>query len=67
AGARGLRGRLRSGRRDVRCVAWQPEGGLERMAADGSPMDLLYRIPPDRGEWGLQVEILGARLAGAGE
>ncbi len=65
AGSQGLRGRLRSGRGDVRCVAWRPDAGLAQMAADGVAMDLLYRIPPDRGDWGLQVEIVDARGAGA--
>jgi single-stranded-DNA-specific exonuclease len=65
AGSQGLRGRLRSGRGDVRCVAWRPDAGLAQMAADGVAMDLLYRIPADRGDWGLQVEIVDARGAGA--
>jgi single-stranded-DNA-specific exonuclease len=65
AGSQGLRGRLRSGRGDVRCVAWRPDAGLAQMSADGVAMDLLYRIPPDRGDWGLQVEVVDARGAGA--
>jgi len=64
-GSHGLRGRLRSERRDVRCVAWRPDPRLAQMAAEGAAMDLLYRVPPDRRDWGLQVEILDAREAGA--
>jgi single-stranded-DNA-specific exonuclease len=65
-GASGLRGRLRSPRGDVRCIAWQPEAGLDGLFAGGRPFDLQYRLSDDGRGYGLQVEIVSARAAGAG-
>ena len=65
-GASGLRGRLRSPRGDVRCIAWQPEAGLDGLFAAGRPFDLQYRLSDDGRGYGLQVEIVSARSAGAG-
>jgi single-stranded-DNA-specific exonuclease len=63
-GSAGLRGRLRSPRGDVRCIAWQPDAGLEGLASSGKPFDLHYRLSEDRRGYGLQVEIVAARTAG---
>ena len=65
-GASGLRGRLRSPRGDVRCIAWQPEAGLDGLFAAGRPFDLQYRLSDDGRGYGLQVEIVSARPGGAG-
>ena len=65
-GASGLRGRLRSPQGDVRCIAWQPEAGLDGLFAAGRPFDLQYRLSDDGRGYGLQVEIVSARSAGAG-
>jgi len=63
-GASGLRGRLRAPRGDVRCIAWQPEPGLEALASSGHPFDLQYRVSDDHRGFGLQVEIVSARATG---
>ncbi len=60
-GTSGLRGRLRAPRGDVRCIAWQPDPGLGRLAASGLPFDAQYRLSDDRRGYGLQVEIVSAR------
>jgi len=65
-GASGLRGRLRSPRGDVRCIAWQPDAGLDGLAAAGRPFELQYRLSDDGRGYGLQVEIVSARPSGAG-
>ena len=65
-GSTGLRGRLRAPQGDVRCIAWQPDPGLEGLASSGRPFDLHYRISEDRRGYGLQVEIVAARAAEAG-
>ena len=66
-GASGLRGRLRAPRGDARCIAWQPEAGLDGLASSGAPFDLQYRLSDDGRGYGLQVEIVSARpTAGAG-
>ena len=66
-GSAGLRGRLRAPRGDVRCIAWQPDPGLDRLAASGRPFDLHFRLSEDRRGYGLQVEIVAARAGeGAG-
>ncbi len=61
-GASGLRGRLRAGGADVRCIAWQPDPDLAALAASGGGFDAHYRVADDRG-YGLQVEIVRARPA----
>ncbi len=60
-GARGLRGALRSGRGDLRCIAWEPGEGLARLADGGKPFDVHYRVSPPRRGFGLQLEIVAAR------
>jgi hypothetical protein len=50
----------------VRCIAWQPEAGLDGLFAGGRPFDLQYRLSDDGRGYGLQVEIVSARAAGAG-
>lgn len=62
-GAAGLRGRLRASGGDVRAIAWQPPEGLASLADSGHAFDLHYRVAPDRGGYGLRVEILEARPA----
>jgi single-stranded-DNA-specific exonuclease len=62
-GERGLRGRLRRARGEIRCIAWQPGPALGSLAADGGPFDIHYRLAPDRG-FGPEVEIIAARPAG---
>ncbi len=65
-GAAGLRGRLRAPRGDVRCIAWQPDPGLEGLAGSGEPFDVHYRLSEDRRGYGLQMEIVAVRAAGGG-
>lgn len=65
-GPSGLRGRLRSSARDLRAIAWQPDPGLEQLAASGRAFDIHYRLAEDRRGYGLQVEIVAARASQAG-
>jgi single-stranded-DNA-specific exonuclease len=62
AGERGLRGRLRTPRGSLRCIAWQPAADLSTLAARGRPFDILYRLTGDR-RYGIQVEVLASRPA----
>lgn len=65
AGANGLSGRLHAGRRDLRCIAWQPGPELATLASARTPMDLLFRVAPGRRGYRPEVEILGARQTGS--
>ena len=60
-GPRGLRGRLRRGDGDLRCISWEPGEHLYGLAAGGGPFDVHYRLSGPRRGFGLQVEILAAR------
>ncbi len=62
-GSSGLSGRLHAGRRDLRCVAWQPGPELAGLASARAPMDLLFRVAAGRNGYRPEVEVLGARLA----
>jgi single-stranded-DNA-specific exonuclease len=59
-GERGLAGRLRGPRGDLRCIAWQPSADLPALAERGRPFDILYRLTCDR-RYGTRVEIVAAR------
>ena len=65
AGSSGLSGRLRSGRHDLRCIAWQPGPELAGLASARAPMDLLFRVEAGWNGSRPEVEILGARPAGS--
>jgi single-stranded-DNA-specific exonuclease len=62
AGERGLWGRLRRSRGDLRCIAWQPTAGLREFAATGRPFDILYRVTGEERR-GTRVEIIASRPA----
>jgi single-stranded-DNA-specific exonuclease len=66
-GPAGLRGRLRSpSGSGLRAIAWQPDPCLADCASSGRPFDVHYRVAGDRRGYGLGVEIVRARPAGAG-
>jgi single-stranded-DNA-specific exonuclease len=64
-GPSGLSGRLHAGRRDLRCVAWQPGPELAGLASSRAPMDLLFRVAPGRNGYRPEIEVLGVRRAGS--
>jgi single-stranded-DNA-specific exonuclease len=64
-GESGLRGRLRSPRGDLRCIAWQASADLADLAATGRPFDVLYRVTADS-RYGTRVEIVASRAAERG-
>jgi single-stranded-DNA-specific exonuclease len=62
-GEKGLAGRLRAPRGNLRAVAWNPDAELARLTGSGAPMDLLYRIEPPRNGFAESIEIVEARAA----
>jgi len=61
-GESGLRGRLRTARGGIRAIAWQPAADVAGLLASGRQIDVQYRVGGDRRGYGLQAEILRARV-----